>query len=199
MSPRVVADASSWPPANVAPPKLTGTAGAELTQFAAFRNAASTLTFGCVATPIPGWVEDMRPSVEGRTVALAGASAALAAGHPIDARSNGRGGFDLRDVRELGKDPPPIGNAKTFLGFDAHRVHTCFATCIGADCASVVDGAHLEGSDAPPPPGIALASATWAVHHPRPFATGGAVTLVLLGAALVITRRKPRHAAGSRR
>jgi hypothetical protein len=204
VSPRVVvsrpafggsATIDGWPSANVPPPKITGSAGAELTQFAAFRNAASTLTFGCVATPIPGWVEDMRPPVEGRTVALAGASAALAAGHPIDARPNGRGGFDLRDVRELGADPPPIGNAKTFLGFDAHRVHTCFATCIGADCASAVDAAHLEGSAEPPHPGLALASATWAVHHTRPFATAAAVTLVLLGAALVVTRRKPRYAA----
>ena len=32
-------------------------------------------SLGCVATPIPGWVDDMRPTVDARTVALLDASA----------------------------------------------------------------------------------------------------------------------------
>ena len=186
--------ATSLPKADVPPPKISDSAGAELTQFASFRAGASTITYGCVATPIPGWVEDMRQAVEGRTVALAGASAALAADHPIDARSNGRGGFDLRDVRALGagKDAPVIGNAKTFVGFDAKRVHTCFATCIGADCREAVDAARLDGSSTPPSAGIALAGVTWAVHHPTPFATGVGAVLVLAGVLAVALRRRPR-------
>lgn len=194
--PRVVADAS-WPKADVPPPAIGDSAGAEVTEFAAFRRDAAVLTYGCVATPIPGWVEDMRPAVEGRTVAMAGASAARAAGHPIDARPDGRGGFELRDVRHL--EGAPVGNARTFVGFDAKRVHTCFATCVDAGsrsggCRAVVDAARLEGSTPPPAPGLALAGATWAVHHPRPFAAGFAVLLVVAGALAVVLRRRPRFA-----
>lgn len=204
MSPQVVvpAPASRWGDAEVPPPKISDSAGAEITQFHALRTpgtgAHSTLTFGCVATPIPGWVEeDMRPAVEGRTVALAGASAALAAEHPIDARPDGHGGFELRDVRHL--DAAPIGNARTFVGFDARRVHTCFATCIhhGSDvegCRAAVDAARLEGSSPPPSPGIALAGVHWAVHHPRPFAAASGLLLVTVGILAVVLRRRPRHA-----
>lgn len=193
---RVALD-TTLPRAEITPPKISDSAGAELTQFVSFRDRASSITYGCVATSIPGWVEDMRQAVEGRTVALAGASAALAADHPIDARPNGHGGFDLRDVRQLGagKDAPVIGNAKTFVGFDAKRVHTCFATCIGPEeggCRDAVDAARLEGSAPPPDPGLALASVTWAVHHPRPFALGAGVVLVALGVLAVVLRRRPR-------
>lgn len=194
MIPRVVvALPATWTRTEVPSPKISGSAGAELTSFEALRAAPddrSIVTQGCVATPIPGWVEDMRQAVEGRTVALAGASAALAAGHPIDARPDGRGGFELRDVRRL--EEPPIGSAHTFVGFDAGHVHTCFATCIGATCIAAVESARLEGSGPPPSPGIALSGVTWAVHHPRPFAIGVGVLLVLTGALAVALRRRPR-------
>lgn len=188
--PHVVVDAS-WPrAADVPPPKISDSAGAEIADFAAFREGPATITHGCVATPIPGWVEDMRPAVEGRTVALAGASAALASGHPIDARSDGHGGFALRAVSHL--EEPPIGNAKTFVGFDNGHVFTCFATCIGAPCRAAVEDARLEGSAPPPRPGLALGAVTWAVHHPRPFAAGAGILFIVAGILAVVLRRRPR-------
>lgn len=182
-----------WHAADVAPPKISDSAGAELAQYAAFEDEGATITIGCVATPVPGWVEDMRPAVEARTVALAGASAARASGKPIDAKTDDHGGFVLRSVNDL--EGPPVGSARTWIGFDAHRVHTCFATCTGArfeSCRHAVDGARLEGTSPPPAPGLALGVVTWAVHHPAPFAMGAGALVLLAGIVAIVTRRRPR-------
>ena len=192
--PRVVLDAPArWKPAEIPPPKISESAGAELTQFVSLRSDdAGAITFGCVATAIPGWVDDMRPAVEGRTVALAGASAALANGNPVDARDDHHGGFELRVASDLGG--PVIGRARTFIGFDPSHVHTCFATCVrSTTCEHAIETARLEGSLPPPSPGLALSAVTWSVHHPHPFALGTAVAIALVAILSVALRRKPRH------
>src|SRR5262249_2455952 len=109
--------------------------GAELTSFRGnhtkMPEAASlgqdALVSGCVATPIPGWVEDMRAPVDARAIALAGAVAAKITRAPMDARPDGANGFDLRKASDLGGTP--IGTARTFIGFDSSRVFTCFVVC----------------------------------------------------------------------
>jgi hypothetical protein len=185
-------------------PKLAESAGAEMVSFRVLRdpkaNDNAGLVSGCVATPIPGWVEDMRPSIEGRTVALAGAATErlLGGDFPIDARPNGEGGFVLRPAKDLGG--PIIGSARTFVGFDSSsRVFTCFAACASrpggrtpVGCEAAVAGSRLEGSSAPPTPGLALRSVTWAVHHPRPFAFGVAIFVTGLAILAIARRRRPR-------
>lgn len=146
---------------------------------------------GCVATAIPGWVEDMRPAIEGRTVALAGAAAEKLVGAPVDLRKEGDA-FELRRADAVAG--PATGRARTWVAFDERAVVTCFAVADGA-AARVVDGARLEGGTPPPAPGLALAGVTWAVHHPRPFAYGASATLAVVAALLVVTRPRPRFRA----
>lgn len=216
--PRVALEApAGWSAtSDLATPKIAVSSGASLHAWTAHRSAAgdAALVTGCVATPIPGWVEDMRPAVEGRTVALAGASAAAIAGAPVDARPGEGGVLELRAVSDLAG--PPIGHARTFVGFDGARVFTCFATCVAPRasaperaplepaaaspepasaaraCDASVTAARLEGSAAPPAPGLALRGATWAVHHPRPTALGACGLAVTFALLAIATRRRPR-------
>jgi hypothetical protein len=141
----------------------------------------------------------MRPAVEARTVALAGAVAAKIVGAPADVRPDEHGGFALRLAADLGG--PTIGRARTFIGFDASRVFTCFATCARrpgdlaqgpAECEQSAVEATLDGSEAAPPPGLALGAATWAVHHTRPVVLMGGGLVVVLGCLAVVLRRRPR-------
>jgi len=204
--PRVAVDPpAGWVATEIEKPTIAGSTGALLTTWAAHRSAAgdAAIVSGCVATPIPGWVEDMRPAVEGRTIALAGASASKITGAPVDARSGEAGVFALRATSDL--VGPVIGHARTFVGFDEGRVFTCFATCASTagpgpreECDRSVIEARLEGSLSPPAPGLALRGATWAVHHPRPTALGAFGLVVLLGVIAVTARRRPRSQIGGR-
>ena len=216
MSPVIVADPPpGWVQTEIAPPRIAENAGAELTSFRAHRSAdgREALVSGCVAVPIPGWVEDMRPAVEARTTALAGAATQRITGVPMDARvaaqpaADGASRFDLRAASDLAG--PSIGIARTFVAFDASRVFSCFVTCALENhqanpgegdagplgCASAVGAANLQGSHPPPTPGLLLRTATWAVHHPRPTALGGGLLLLLLSVAAVVGRRRPRAGA----
>ncbi|MBX3207602.1 MAG: hypothetical protein KF764_21310 [Labilithrix sp.] len=206
-APRVAAEPpAGWhATADVAKPKIADSAGASFTTWSAHRSEGgdATILSGCVATPIPGWVEDMRPPVEARTVALAGASAAAVTGAPVDARAGDDGLLDLRAASDLAR--PPLGRARTFIGFDEARVFTCFAACVSnaggerRPCDAAVAEARLEGSLAPPAPGLALRGATWAVHHPRPTAVGAGGLAVALGLLAVVLRRRPRSRMAARR
>jgi hypothetical protein len=178
-------------------PPLAEGSGASWVQENAWRSpdGEATLATGCVATPVPGWVEDMRPQVAARTVALAGAVAERAVGAPVDARSGGgEGVLVLRPVSDL--EGPPVGSARTFVGFDGPSVVTCFAVCVAPSgapaCEDALRSARLERSTPPPPPGAGLRLVTAAVHHPTESAAalGGAILLAAsLGIAL---RKKPR-------
>ncbi len=202
--PRVAVDPpAGWVATDIEKPPIAGSTGALLTTWSAHRSAAGDVAIvsGCVATPIGmGWVEDMRPAVEGRTIALAGASASKITGAPVDARPGEAGVFALRATSDLAG--PVIGNARTFIGFADGRVFTCFATCASTagsgprECERSVIEARLEGSRSPPAPGLALRGATWAVHHPRPTALGAFGLVVLLGVVAVASRRRPRSQIG---
>ncbi len=200
---------AGWLDAAIERPKIAESSGAFFASYAASRAPAdapraptTALVRGCVATPVPGWVEDMRPAVEGRTIALAGAAAAKITGAPVDARSDGQGAFALRLASDL--DGPHVGTARTFVGFDEDgHVLTCFATCAGPPppagsppssraCDAATATARLEGSSPAPAPGLALRGVTWAVHHPVPFAEGAAIAVFTAGFLAVVLRRRPR-------
>ncbi|HVJ91063.1 MAG TPA: hypothetical protein VM580_14770, partial [Labilithrix sp.] len=130
LPPRVETEAPpGWAATALEKPAIAESSGAAFSTWSAARSpdGDAALVAGCVATPIPGWVEDMRPAVEGRTVALAGASAASIAGAPVDARQDEHGILALRAGKNL--SGPVIGYANTFVGFDNSRVFTCFAVC----------------------------------------------------------------------
>lgn len=203
----VVAVPRGWRDASFDRPIVAESTGARIEAWHAWRSPGGEagLVAGCVATPIPGWVEDMRPGVEARTVALAGAAAAKITGAPVDARPARPapdGLFDLRAASHVGG--PVLGSARTFIGFDAARVFTCFAACAtktadtSSGCEGSVDGASLEASAPPPAPGFALRFGAWAVHHPKPTASAGAAAVVVVGALLVLFRRRPRFRAAVR-
>jgi len=172
------------------------------TQWSAARlpGAKPTLLLGCMATPIPGWVEDMRPTVDARTLTLLDASAERVAGAPIEARATS-GHWELRTVGAP-PDAAPVGIGRTFVGFGERDVITCFAACVvskgNADtattrsCDASVVAAHLDGDHAPPPAGLVLGALTWGVHHPAAALGWGGVATFALGVLAVASRRRPR-------
>jgi hypothetical protein len=152
---------------------------------------------GCVATPIPGWVDDMRLTVDARTLALMHTSAERAVGRNLDVRPDG----DAFQLRHAGTGQT-AGIGRTFIGFDHEAVATCFAICASPDlpnapdaargCDAAIAGAHLEGSLPPPSPGWGLAAVTWGVHHPTTAVAWGAALVFVLGVFAVVSRRRPR-------
>jgi hypothetical protein len=191
----------TWNEAAVAEPALAAGSGAIVTQWEATRSDATdtTLLLGCIATPIPGWVEDMRATVDARTVALMHVTAERMTHEPLEVLGE-RPDFQLRRAG-AGDGPADLlaGSARTFVGWDDGGVVTCFAVCVRAhrpqgdqSCDTHVRGATLQGSHAPPPPGLVLGTVTWGVHHPSTaVAWGGALTLAFAALA-VVSRRKPR-------
>lgn len=224
-SPPVLVDVTA-PPAwliaddAVEHPKIAESAGASLTDWHVRRapDDAAMIAWGCVRTPIPGWVDDMLPQVDMRTRALAGDASSKIARGPIDARTSddpahlGRDILTLRSANDL--EGPRIGVAHTFIGFEESpaSVHTCFATCVRRSspkegtledaglpalaptlgCQEAVVRATLVGSTAPPAPGIALRGVTWGVHHPRPAAYFAAILLTIATILAIVVRRRPR-------
>jgi hypothetical protein len=185
--------------AEIAQPPIGTGSGSTFTQWGARRSTLSgeTLLVGCASTPIPGWVEDMRLATEARTTGLMNASVQRVVGFPIETRDE-PGRFSLRPVGAP-ESTPRIGTARTFIGWDAHDVVTCFAACLSTReaaepraCDASVLGAHLERTTSPPPPGVALGAATWAVHHPATAVTWGGALAFALGVVAVASRRRPR-------
>jgi hypothetical protein len=183
------------------PPIGTGS-GSTFTQWQAWRSpdTRETLLLGCVATPIPGWVDDMRPSVDARTVSVMNAAVERVVGVPVETRDLG-GHFALRPVGAP-EGAPFVGIGRTFVGWDDRNVLTCFASCATpnqdnhADVRRICDrhvlAARLDGARPPPPSGLALGAVTWAVHHPATSVRWGAALVFALGVVTVASRRKPR-------
>lgn len=94
-----------------------------------------------------------------------------------------------------------LGTAKKIITFDEGAVVTCFVVCAGktakADhaaraCDAAVEATRIVGDRAPPPPGLALATVTYGVHHPRETVIAAFGLVVALGVLVVATRRRPR-------
>jgi hypothetical protein len=194
---------SSWRPFELEPPPLSAAVDARVDSWTAVRDATGMPAFaaGCVATRIPGWVEDLRPSAEARVTALAATAASRLLRRATHVAAERDGLLSLRGPQ--GEASTVDGFARTFLGFDESRLYACVAVCAsrydrtgtGADaneCARVMVGARLEGSRAPPGPSPILAGISTAVHHPR-HTLLIVLGLVLLVAALaIVTRKRPR-------
>jgi hypothetical protein len=183
-------------------PPIGAGSGSVFTQWQAWRSPRTneTLLLGCVATPIPGWVDDMRPSVDARTVSLMNASVERVVGFPVETRDLS-GDFALRPVGSP-EGTPWVGIGRTFVGWSDRDVVTCFSACAAsthdnrADVRRICDpnvlASRLEGGRPPPPSGLALGAVTWAVHHPTTSVRWGAALVFALGVVTVASRRKPR-------
>lgn len=200
-APSVVAEPPpAWIAVEVARPALGGGSGATLTQWSALGSGdGDVFLLGCVATPIPGWVEDMRPSVQGRTTSFAASSGEKIVGAPIESRNES--GHLALQLAGTSDRAPQVGVARTFVGWNGDDVVTCFAACARSHtsksvsaraCDASVDGARLEAGTEPPPPGLGLGAVTWAVHHPSSTVLWGAVLTFFVGAVAVVSRRRPR-------
>jgi hypothetical protein len=195
-APFVVAEppTPAWVVAADAPrPPIGDYADARLTSFEARRapDGSATLVHGCVSAKIPGWVEDMRPKIEASVVGLTAYNAGQIADTPIEARPEG-GALVLRAT-----GGPRRGSARTFIGFEADRVSTCWALCVAREsdrpaCDASVADARLEGSMPPPPPGFALRAISWAVYHPTHTALTAGVIVAFASVVAVARRRRPR-------
>ena len=197
-------------PTEVKGPALGGGSDAALVQWTATRSGeGDVLLLGCVATPIPGWVEDMRPSIEGRNLGFAISSAERLVGGDVEPRPElgylallAPGSAAPRSAIAGELPRTSIGISRTFLGFSAaSEVVTCFATCATPHavahagprtCDESVTRAHLSGEVAPPPAGLALGATTWAIHHSGAALAWAAALTICLGAVAIVTRRRPR-------
>jgi hypothetical protein len=189
-----------WVAAEVPRPVFSEDTTTTLPQWTALASPGGnpTLLTACAATPIPGWVEDMRTPIANRSIGFVASTAERMTGVPTEARPDGRV-FVLR-AAGAPAGAPHLGTAQTWLGFDAGHVFNCFVICASRPrtetaplaCERSVDVSHLEGGSDPPPPGAILRATTWAVHHSFPTASGAAILLALAAALAVARRRKPR-------
>lgn len=181
-------------PADVERPKLADSA--TLVQWKAVRaGEGDVLLLACVAAPIPGWIEDMRPSIEARSFAFAMTSSRKVVGADFEPK------LELGHV-SLVSSGASVGTTRTFLGWSAaSEVVTCFATCATPQvvahpgprvCDASVAAARLAGDAPPPAPGIGLRATTWAIHHSRPTLAWGAALTICLAALAIVMRRRPR-------
>lgn len=189
---------AAWLETSAPPPPLPDGIHASVTDARGWQSPArdETLVVTCVKTPVPGWVEDMRPSVNGRTLILVKAAAEKVGGVAVDARP--LDDHFMLDASGQAGPPRPVGTARTFLGFEGDHVVSCFVACVASGsatreraCDSAVVRATFEPGTAPPP-GFALHAVTWGVHHPVGSAAFFAVLATTLGIFAVVARRRPR-------
>ncbi|MCL2778534.1 MAG: hypothetical protein FWD73_11065 [Polyangiaceae bacterium] len=198
----------SWVATEIAQPALPGAGGSSFSSWVAQRSedGQHTLVAGCVATPIPGWVEPMRRPAMARTTGLILATAERIVASPVVVTS------DTGNVLELTVAGSPAGTrasayARRFIAFgdsaandNEHKIFTCYFVCgsKAADakpldaCAEIAARAELRGGALPPAPGLALSTIAWLVHHARQTVLGGGAVVATAGLLAIVTRRKPR-------
>jgi hypothetical protein len=187
--------------AGVPPPDLAQSPQLSVTRWDALAHGEAHLVVGCFRADVGGWVDEADALAQDKLASVA-TSTALRAGVGASFRSEARGREGDVRVERLRGDaeggPAPL--ARTWLGFADGRAHACFALCGGtgparAGCDEAVEHAHLEGTQAAPPPTLGLRALVAVVHHPEAAATALAAVLVAGGLLAIATRRRPPRRA----
>ena len=195
----------SWVAAEIAQPALAAAGGSSFSSWVTQRSedGQHALVAGCVATPIPGWVESMRGPAMARTTELVLATTERIVASPVVVAS------DTGNALELAVADSPEGTraaayARRFITFgdpnNEPTMFTCYFVCGSqvakakplAACADIAAHAELRGGARPPAPGLALSTIEWLVRHSRQTAVGGGAAVAIAGLLSVVTRRKPR-------
>ena len=176
----------------LAPPDFSQSPRLSLEQWRSARGPDGhlALAWGCVAGDARSWSPDATELAQGKLAELASGTAARLrdAPSPMHVVSASADGL----ARELRADAGE-GHARTFVAFTPGGAHGCFVSCTAPECESAVAGAHLSGTlVAAPPPGLALRSLAFAVHHPHGALAALAAVLALAAAAAIATRPRPR-------
>jgi len=178
---------ASW---DLAAPDLSQSPQLRLDAWHAARSEDATAAWACFSGDATQWSDDATDLAQGKLAEIASSTASRARGsaapmHVVSTR-------DARD-RTLACDDGACA-ARTLVVFTEARAHGCFVACTesarSAACAEIVASARVEGAlVAEPPPGLALRSFSFAVHHPR-GALGAIVALVAALAIIAIATRK---------
>ncbi len=150
----------------------------------------ATVTTACYERALPlGWPgDDMGDDVDAVVLDRLAGVATRFAGEPLRVTA--------RDPRAwtLAADH---GAARALLGFDGGKVVGCVLACqdgaAGAGaCASLATSATLDGATGTaPPPGIVLALASGAIHHPGATLVASLALIATVCAGLVRFRKRP--------
>jgi hypothetical protein len=183
--------------APLAPPDLTQSPRLTIEQWeSGVTNDGAALTWACVRGDTSSWSQDATDLVQGKLAELASSTAARMRGEPTPMHVTATAG---RERTLASDDANAMAQARTFVSFTSGEAHGCFVTCTpqsaGAEpskpCDDSVNGATLTGElREPPPPGIALDSLAFVVHHPRSALAMLATSLVLAALLAIVTRRR---------
>lgn len=188
------ASPAGWIAGDLAPPDLSQSPQLALTEWSALRSPEGTsqLVTACFETPLSSWSAEVEPIALDKIASMA-LSTAL--------RMRPDASLTPKETRreENVTTQSLAGNAtraKTSLGFvrhdDATFAHACILVCTGDGCPATDDAAPANAYVAAPSASFTLRALLAAVHHPRATALGGAGLACAIGAAAVLTRRRPR-------
>lgn len=192
-------------------PEIAKALGSTYTQWEIYGSVTTpdTQVVGCVTTPVSWWFPEMQPTVDRRTVALMTAAAERIAGAALEARA-GESQFSFwvadnqqttaREARETTKS---VGSGRTFIGWHADELVTCFIVCVSRPhlsgrspdqraCDASVVQARLEGSDSPPRAGAVVSGLSWALNHPSNALGWLSMASLAVASMAVGLRRRPR-------
>jgi hypothetical protein len=145
------------------------------------------VTVACIAADVGQWSTDATEVAQGKLTELASGTLERMRGEPtpMHTTATAHGGRE----RTLQGDQAPQAHARTYLTFSDGQAHGCFVAC-DLPCAEL-EQAPLAMRE-PPPPGLALRSLGYAIHHPHGAGAMLGALLVALAALAIVTRpRKP--------
>jgi hypothetical protein len=205
--PRVVLRVpDGWRETPLAPTDLSETPGVRVLTWQAWgpeAPASAGLVAACFGADPGTWTPEVEPLVLERLRATVSSTALrLARVGQLRVVSTDRLGVVTRELLEGRGDAEHQLSAQVFLGFVDPResggrptLAGCFALCtadLPACGASVTEASVAADFVPPPPPTLSVRAALAIVGHPS-TSVGVALTLcILLGAMLIVTRRRPR-------
>jgi hypothetical protein len=198
-----------WVDGALAPPDLSQTALVRVISFRSWRPAGelsqdasqASLVAACLGGDPGTWADDLEPLVLNHLRAVI-SSTGLRTARVGDLRvlSTERSANVMRqDLAGTGEAEGKLA-ARLFLGFAERTAERpelvgCFALCAGdaRECEPSVRQATVDAVFVPrPPASLALRAVLGMVHHPSASLAGALSLALVLGAVLVLTRRRPR-------